>query len=70
MNVLNQEKGKNWVLYHGDSCEVLAGMPTDSVHYSIHQYHLLHFIHIQIATETWATAEIMKNLLSTISFSV
>lgn len=35
MNVLNQEKGKNWVLYHGDSCEVLAGMPTDSVHYSI-----------------------------------
>lgn len=35
MNVLNQDFGKNWSLYHGDSCEVLKGIPDDSVHYSI-----------------------------------
>lgn len=35
MKVLNQTQGKNWVLYNGDSCEVLAGIPADSIHYSI-----------------------------------
>lgn len=35
MKVLDQKSGKNWVLYNGDSCEVLAGIPTDSIHYSI-----------------------------------
>lgn len=35
MNVLNQCFGKNFALYNGDSCEVLQGIPTDSIHYSI-----------------------------------
>ena len=35
MKVLDQRSGRNWVLYNGDSCEVLAGIPTDSIHYSI-----------------------------------
>ncbi len=35
MKVLNQEAGKNWVLYNGDSCEILKGIPSDSIHYSL-----------------------------------
>lgn len=35
MNVLNQEMGIKWALYHGDSVEVLKGLPSDSVHYSV-----------------------------------
>ena len=35
MKVLDQKNGENWVLYNGDSCEILAGIPTASVHYSI-----------------------------------
>ena len=35
MKVLDQVKGKNFVLYNGDSCEVLAGIPQSSIHYCI-----------------------------------
>lgn len=35
MNVLNQEMGAGWALYNGDSCEVLKGLPENSIHYSI-----------------------------------
>lgn len=35
MNVLNQAQGKNWALYHGDCCEVIKGIPNNSVHFSI-----------------------------------
>lgn len=35
MKVLNQKVGRNYAVYHGDSCEVLKGIPTDSIHYSI-----------------------------------
>ena len=35
MKVLDQAQGKGWALYNGDSCEVLSGIPTDSVHYCI-----------------------------------
>lgn len=35
MKVLNQASGQNWSLYNGDSCEVLAGIPSDSIHYCI-----------------------------------
>lgn len=35
MNVLNQAFGTNWSMYHGDSCEVLKGIPDNSIHYSI-----------------------------------
>ncbi len=31
MSVLNQASGENWQLYHGDSCEVLRELPSDSV---------------------------------------
>jgi hypothetical protein len=33
--VLNQTLGENFALYHGDSCQVMRGMPTASVDYSI-----------------------------------
>lgn len=36
MKVINQEHGKNWTLYHGDSCEVIGGIPSDSIHYTIY----------------------------------
>jgi DNA modification methylase len=35
MNVLNQHTGDNFVLYHGDCVEVVAGLPAKSVDYSI-----------------------------------
>lgn len=35
MKVLNQSIGKNYALYHGDSCEVLRGIPDNSIHYTI-----------------------------------
>lgn len=35
MKVLNQHEGKNFVIYNGDSCEVLKGIPDNSVHLSV-----------------------------------
>lgn len=35
MKVIDQHIGKNFAIYHGDSCEVLKGIPDNSVHYSI-----------------------------------
>lgn len=35
MKVLNQAIGKNFAIYHGDSCEVLKGIPENSIHYSV-----------------------------------
>lgn len=35
MKVLNQAIGKNFAIYHGDSCEVLKGIPDNSIHYSV-----------------------------------
>lgn len=35
MNVINQVIEKDYALYHGDSVEVLKGIPDNSIHYSI-----------------------------------
>ena len=35
MNVLNQEHGDNWTMYHADCVEVTRAMPDDSVDFSI-----------------------------------
>ena len=35
MNIINQSVTDRYALYHGDSCEVLKGIPNDSIHYSI-----------------------------------
>lgn len=35
MKVLNQAMGQNWALYHGDACEVIKGIPDNTIHYSI-----------------------------------
>ena len=35
MKVLNQASGRDWTVYHGDSCEVMRGIPDDSLHYAI-----------------------------------
>lgn len=35
MNVLNQAAGKNWQIYHGDCCDVMRGIPDNSIHLSI-----------------------------------
>lgn len=35
MDVMNQYHGKDFSVYLGDSCEVLKGIPDESVHYSI-----------------------------------
>lgn len=36
MNVVNQTITSKYALYNGDSCEILAGFPSDSVHYIIY----------------------------------
>jgi hypothetical protein len=35
MKVLNQEIKGNYSIYHGDSCEVIKGIPDNSIHYTI-----------------------------------
>lgn len=35
MKVLDQRIGDRFAIYHGDSCEVLKGIPDNSIHYSI-----------------------------------
>lgn len=35
MNVINQAIGKNWIIYQGDSAEVLCGLPDETVHLSV-----------------------------------
>jgi DNA modification methylase len=35
MNVINQVISNDYAIYHGDSCEVIKDIPTNSVHYSI-----------------------------------
>ncbi len=34
-HVIDQKHGKNFTMYLGDSCEVLRGIPDNSIHYSI-----------------------------------
>lgn len=35
IGVINQSIGENYALYNGDSAEILKGLPSDSIHYSI-----------------------------------
>jgi DNA modification methylase len=35
VNCLDQKIGRGYALYHGDSCEVLRGLPDRSVHFSV-----------------------------------
>ena len=35
MKVINQASGKNWTLWHGDACEVVKGIPDNSVGMSL-----------------------------------
>jgi len=35
MNCLQQDAGRGFAMYHGDSAEVLRGLPDQSIHYSI-----------------------------------
>lgn len=34
-DVINQTIGEKYALYHGDSCEIIKGLPDNSVHYTI-----------------------------------
>ena len=36
MNVMAQEQGRDWVMFNGDSAEVLRGLPDDSVDFSVY----------------------------------
>lgn len=35
VKIIDQKGGKNWFAYHGDSVEVIKGIPDNSIHYSI-----------------------------------
>lgn len=34
--VIDQASGDDWTLYHADACDALAGIPADSIGYSLH----------------------------------
>lgn len=34
-NVINQHSGKSWQTYNGDCCEVITGLPTESIGFSV-----------------------------------
>ena len=36
VDVIAQDSGPDWQLYNGDSCEVLKGIPDNSIHYTIY----------------------------------
>lgn len=36
MHVIKQESGSSWAMYHGDCCEVLKGIPDESIDFCIH----------------------------------
>lgn len=36
MDVIDQANGHDWVLYNGDCCEVVKGLPDDSVGFGVH----------------------------------
>lgn len=36
MNVIDQLVNNQYAIYHGDSCELITGIPANSVHYGIH----------------------------------
>lgn len=36
VGVLNQASGTGWQMYNGDCCEVLKGIPDNSIHFGIH----------------------------------
>ena len=36
MNCIEQESGKNWTMYHGDCCELIKGIPDNSIDFCIH----------------------------------
>ncbi|MFA5409968.1 MAG: site-specific DNA-methyltransferase, partial [Bacilli bacterium] len=35
MKILNQYQGENYVMYHADCIDAIAGIPDESIHYSI-----------------------------------
>lgn len=35
MMAIDQTDGEGWVLYNGDSCEIIKSIPNDSIHYSV-----------------------------------
>lgn len=35
MKTINQQSGKGWVVYHGDCVDVLQGLPSNSIHFSV-----------------------------------
>lgn len=36
MNCIQQESGKNWTIFNGDCCEVIKGIPDNSIDFCVH----------------------------------
>ena len=69
INVISQSVTDRYALYNGDSCEVLKGIPDNSIHYSIFPRLLQAFTLTQTARETWETAEQHRNFMSSLCSS-
>ena len=63
MNVLNQYIGKDYALYHGDSVEVLQGLPANSIDHHLQVYTLF-----PTPTEIWEIVQKMNNSINNLNF--
>lgn len=68
MKVINQIVKDKYSIYHGDSVEVIQGIPDNSIHYSIFSPPLLVYILIQIVIEIWEIAKMIKSFINTLDF--
>jgi hypothetical protein len=69
MNVKNQYVDDRMALYHGDSCEVLTGIPITVFTLKSIRRLLQVCTRILTAKETWAIARIILNFLNNSSLS-
>ena len=56
-NVIDQVMNENYAVYHADTVEMAAGLPDDSVHFSIFSPPFSRCTLTATATGTWATAK-------------
>ena len=57
MEILGQRIEEFYSMYHGDACEVMTGIPENSIHYTIFSPPFHPCIHIPTVTGIWGTAK-------------
>ena len=68
MEVLNMNQGKNWTLYNGDSCEIMQGIPDNSIHFSVFSPPFSS-LYTYSNYRDWETVRMMMNFSDTLILS-